>query len=106
MLDRLLVCAVLALPTIASAQVFKCVKGKAVSYQSEPCQPGQATEKEWESAAYAPPPRAELQRIRETEQATSRRDAQLRGHARPASGRSSARAGGPTGAVIGMSAGR
>ena len=77
---RLVICAVLAaLPAVASAQVFKCTRGKEVSYQSAPCEPGQSTGKEWPSVDYAPPSAADLQRSRETEQATRRRDAQLRG---------------------------
>ncbi|HRF83149.1 MAG: DUF4124 domain-containing protein [Xanthomonadales bacterium] len=79
MFGRFVICAALAaLPATAPAQVFKCVRGKEVSYQSAPCEPGQATQKEWRSVDYAPPSAAELQRIRETEQATRRRDAQLR----------------------------
>ena len=81
---RLVLCAVLAaLPAVASAQVFKCTRGKEVSYQSAPCEPGQSTGKEWPSVDYAPPSAADLQRSRETEQATRRRDAQLRGVGRP-----------------------
>ena len=37
------------LPAAAAAQqVFKCVAGDEVAYQSAPCAAGQATEKAWE----------------------------------------------------------
>ena len=39
----------------------------------------QVTGKQWQAVDYAPPSAADLQRIRETGQATRRRDAQLRG---------------------------
>ena len=101
MFGRFVICAALAaLPATAPAQVFKCVRGKEVSYQSAPCEPGQATQKEWRSVDYAPPSAAELQRIRETEQATRRRDAQLRGADRRSAGRP-ARAGARTPSAIG-----
>ena len=80
MFGRLVMCAALAaLPAIAPAQVYKCVRGKDVSYQSAPCGPDQVTGKQWQAVDYAPPSAADLQRIRETGQATRRRDAQLRG---------------------------
>ena len=47
---RLVICAVLAaLPAVASAQVFKCTRGKEVSYQSAPCGPDQVTGKQWQA---------------------------------------------------------
>ena len=79
MFGRLMICAVLAaLPAVAPAQVFKCVRGEEVSYQSAPCEPGQATARQWQAVDYAPPSAADLQRIDQTRQATARRDAQLR----------------------------
>lgn len=79
MFARWAICAALAaLPAVASAQVFKCVRGKDVSYQSAPCASDQVAVREWQSVDYAPPTAADLQRIRDTEQATRQRDARLR----------------------------
>lgn len=89
MFARFVIClACLALPAVAPAQVFKCVRSKEVSYQSTPCGPGEATAKEWQPADYAAPTAADLQRIRETEQATRQRDAELRRGAKSSGGRS------------------
>ena len=65
---------------VGAQQVFKCVKGKEVSYQSEPCDVDRVAEKAWDAGRYAPPSNAELWRVHNTIEATSRRDAQLRGN--------------------------
>lgn len=68
--------ALLALvPFMAGAQqVYKCVKGSDVAYQSAPCEDGRTEERSWAHGSYQPPQQADLQRIRETQQATARRD--------------------------------
>lgn len=77
---KLIILALLVVPTSVQAQqVFKCVKGKEISYQSEPCDGDQATAKTWEAQQYAPPSNAELWRVHNTMQATAQRDAELRG---------------------------
>ena len=86
----LIVVAVLAFPGVASAQVFKCVKGKETVYQSDPCEAGQTTEKAWQAQTYAPPSNSELWRIHNTQQATAQRDAELRGNSGYPARRSSA----------------
>jgi hypothetical protein len=62
-------------PFMAGAQqVHKCVKGSDVAYQSAPCGDGRTEEKSWAHGSYQPPQQADLQRVRETQQATARRD--------------------------------
>ena len=62
-------------PSAAAAQqVHKCVKGSEIAYQSAPCEDGRTEEKSWDHGSYQPPAPEDLQRIRETQQATSRRD--------------------------------
>ena len=79
MFGQLVICAALAAaPVVASAQVFKCVSGQDVSYQSAPCEGAQVTARQWQAADYAPAPAADLQRIQATMRATGQRDAQLR----------------------------
>ena len=78
MFKLIMVAAAMVMPMAASAQVFKCVKGKETVYQSEPCADDQVTEKAWQAQSYTPPSNAELWRIHRTKQATSQRDAQLR----------------------------
>lgn len=46
---------------LSAQQVFKCVSGKQVSYQSQPC-PGVAA-KAWDAAPVAEPSNAELWRL-------------------------------------------
>lgn len=43
-------------------QVHKCVKGKEVSYQSEPCAEMHQTKKQWDATPEPPPTNAELWR--------------------------------------------
>lgn len=63
---RAILLALVWLPAAAAAQqVFKCVAGDEVAYQSAPCAAGQATEKAWEHGTYAPPDESYLQRIRQ-----------------------------------------
>ncbi|MBD9368362.1 DUF4124 domain-containing protein [Xanthomonas sp. XNM01] len=71
---------VLALiPAGAQAQqVYKCVKGKEVAYQSEPCASGQEPAKTWQHGTYTPPPNSERWRVYNSIQATNQRDAELR----------------------------
>lgn len=68
----------LALPATLVAQVYKCVDGSGASYQSEPCAAGQATARTWRAVEHAPPPAAEIERLAGLQQATARRDAELR----------------------------
>jgi hypothetical protein len=66
MVRRTAVVFVLALVPISTAaeQVFKCVGSGAVSYQSAPCEAGQAAEKAWEYADPPPPPDTGVQRMK------------------------------------------
>ena len=83
------------LPAAAAAQqVFKCVAGDEVAYQSTPCAAGQATEKAWEHGTYAPPDESYLQRIRQMEAASRQRDTQRRNASGPARSNSSRRGAG------------
>ncbi len=62
MKSLLFVC-LLAAPASASAQqVYKCVKGKDVSYQSSPCEAAATVAKQWAATPEAPPDNAELWR--------------------------------------------
>lgn len=79
MLRLVMLVVLLGLAWTANAQVYKCVKGKETSYQSQPCAPDQATEKAWAEQRYAPPSNADLWRNYYTQQATQQRDAELRG---------------------------
>lgn len=80
------------LPAAAAAQqVFKCVAGDEVAYQSAPCAAGQATEKAWEHGTYAPPDETHLQRIRQMEAASRQRDMERRNASGPARSNSSRR---------------
>ncbi|GAB3504752.1 hypothetical protein GCM10027400_00260 [Pseudoxanthomonas daejeonensis] len=54
--------------------VYKCVAGDQVAYQSAPCAEGATTVKAWSHGSYEPPREADLQRIREIEQANRPRD--------------------------------
>jgi hypothetical protein len=66
MVRRTAVVFMLALVPVATAaeQVFKCVGSGVVSYQSAPCEAGQAVEKAWEYADHAPPPDTSVQRMK------------------------------------------
>ncbi|KAF1705183.1 hypothetical protein [Pseudoxanthomonas kaohsiungensis] len=75
--------------TTEAQQVFKCVAGNEIAYQSAPCAAGQATEKTWQHGTYAPPDESHLQRIRQMEAASRQRDKEWRGS--PGPGRSGSR---------------
>lgn len=57
--------------TVSAQQVYKCVDGKEVSYQSDPC-PGQAA-KAWDAAPVAGPSNAEQWRLYRMKQELGRR---------------------------------
>jgi hypothetical protein len=65
--------AVAAVPARAHAQqVYKCVSGKQVSYQSAPCPTGQAA-KAWDATPVAEPSNAERWRLYRIQQQLDRR---------------------------------
>ncbi|WP_372013597.1 hypothetical protein [Pseudoxanthomonas sp. 10H] len=67
---RLIVALVLSPATCDAQQVFKCVGGEAVVYQSAPCTAGQVQAKTWTHGDYAPPADADVERLRQVQQAT------------------------------------
>ncbi len=84
------------LATCASAsaqQVYKCVKGKDVSYQSSPCEASATVAKQWAATPEAAPDNAELWRRYNTRKQGEADSAYLRslaGRARTGSGQGTA----------------
>jgi hypothetical protein len=77
------------MPLSAGAQqVFKCVDGDAVSYQSAPCGPRQATEKAWEHVSYEPPSEADQRRL-QAQRTSQARDRTTAASSRPGRSRAS-----------------
>lgn len=72
---RLIAMILVLLPATAQAQqIFKCVAGSEVSYQSSPCEDGKAPEKTWDHGHYQPPQQSDLQRIEQVQRATRKRN--------------------------------
>lgn len=75
---RTLILWLICLPAAAQAQqVFKCVAGIEVSYQSTPCVDGHVVERTWDYGQYQPPDRTGQDRTRSEQRSSERRS---RGH--------------------------
>ena len=65
---RLVILLLLFLTALSSQaqQVYKCVSGNEVAYQSRPCAPSQRMIRHWDAVPYAPPPEVKLAAVRAT----------------------------------------
>lgn len=57
-----IICTLAACVSASAQQVYKCVKGKDVSYQSAPCEPSAKVAKQWEATPESAPSNTELWR--------------------------------------------
>ena len=87
------ICLLAGSASASAQQVYKCVKGKDVSYQSSPCEASARVEKQWDAVPEAPPDNAELWRrfhARKQGEADSAYLRSLAGRARTGSGQGAA----------------